>query len=104
MVLTLFSVSYKNLVRFADDIAMMADSEQNLERMLQKMNITLKQKYNININKTKTKIIVGSRQQEDTNITMDGKLENVNNYTYLGSRVKSDGKSTTEIRCRIAKA
>lgn len=56
----------------------------------------------MNINKTKTKILVGSRQQVDTNIIMDGiKLENVNSYTYLGTRVTSDWKNTTDIRCRI---
>ena len=59
----------------------------------------------MNINKTKTKILVGSRQQVDTNIIMDGiKLENVNSYTYLGSRVTSDGKSASDIRCRIGQA
>lgn len=36
---------------------------------------------------------------------MDGiKLENVNSYTYLGSRVTRDWKNTTDIRCRIAQA
>ncbi|VVC45686.1 Reverse transcriptase domain [Cinara cedri] len=93
------------MLRFADDIAMVADSEENLERMLQKMNNTLKQEYNMNINKTKIKILVGSRQQVDTNIIMDGiKLENINSYTYLGSRVMSNGKSATDFRCRIAQA
>jgi hypothetical protein len=59
----------------------------------------------MNINKTKTKILVGSRQKVVTNIIMDGmKLENVNSCTYLGSRVTSDGKSAIDIRCRIAQA
>lgn len=50
----------------------MIDSEENLERMLQKINITFKQKYNVNIIKTKLMILVGSRQQIDPNIIMDG--------------------------------
>jgi len=62
------------VLQFADDIVMIADSEENLEKMLQKMNNTLKQEYNMNINKTKTKILVGSRQQVDTNIMVDGTL------------------------------
>lgn len=33
------------ILRFADGIAMIADSEDNLERILQKMNNTLKQEY-----------------------------------------------------------
>lgn len=52
------------MLRFADDIAMIADSGKNLERMLQKMNNTLKQQYNMNINKTKIKILVGSRHSK----------------------------------------
>jgi len=72
---------------------MIADSEENLGRMLQKMNNTLKQEHNMNINETKTKILVGSRQHVDNNIIMDGiNLENVNSYTYLGSRVTSTRK------------
>lgn len=52
------------------------------------MNNTLKQEYNININKTKTRILVGSKQKVNTNIVIDGiKLENINSYRYLGSRV-----------------
>lgn len=73
--------------------------------MLQKINNTLKQEYNMSINKKKTKILVGSRQQLDISIIMDGiKLENVNSYTHLGSRVTRDGKSALDIRCRIAQA
>lgn len=69
------------MLRFANDITMIADSEEILERMFQKMNDTLKQEYNMNINKTKIKIPVGSRQQVDTNIIIDGiKLENENSY------------------------
>lgn len=69
------------MLRFANDITMIADSEEILERMFQEMNGTLKQEYNMNINKTKTKIPVGSRQQVDTNIIMDGiKLENENSH------------------------
>jgi len=48
----------------------------------------------MNINKTKTKILVGSRQQVDTNIIMDGiKLENVNSYTHTSEvELQATGK------------
>lgn len=47
---------------FADDITMIADSEENIERILQKIDNTLKQNYNMQINKTKKKILICSRQ------------------------------------------
>ncbi|VVC32495.1 Reverse transcriptase domain [Cinara cedri] len=37
------------MLQFAEDIAMIADSKENPEKMLQKMNNTLKQEYNMNI-------------------------------------------------------
>lgn len=60
------------------------------------MNNTLIQKYIVNMNKIMIKIIVDSRQQIDANVIEDSiKLENI-------SRITSDGKSTKDIRCRIA--
>ena len=38
-----------------------------------------------------------------TTINLDGEqLENVNNFAYLGSRIDADGKSSPDIRHRIA--
>jgi len=50
------------------------------------MNNTLKQEHYMN--KDKTMILIFSRQQVDTNIIMDSiKLEIVNSFTYLSSKV-----------------
>lgn len=46
---------------FADDIAMIADCEENLEKVLQKMNSTLQHEYKTSINKTETTILVYSK-------------------------------------------
>lgn len=65
------------------------------------MNNTLKQEFNMNINKTKKTTLIGSKQQVDTIIIMNNiKLENINSFTYLGSGVTSNGKSVTDIKCR----
>ncbi|VVC26590.1 Hypothetical protein CINCED_3A015971 [Cinara cedri] len=61
-------------LRFGDDIATVADSEENPETMLQKMNSTLKQEYNLNINKTKTSILIGKgtyRELKDVGLGRD---------------------------------
>lgn len=54
--------------RFAGDIAMIVDSEENLERMLLNLDKTLKQNHTIIINKATTMILVSSRHQSNTNI------------------------------------
>lgn len=90
------------MLHFVDDIAMIADSEENLERMLISLDKTLKHDYNIKINLAKTKILVCSKQHIDTNITINIiRLERVNSFIYLRSKISSDGKNTTNINCRV---
>jgi len=51
------------------------------------------------------KILACSRRQTGTIIIMDSKkLENINCYRYLGSKVTSDEKSATGINCRLAQS
>lgn len=49
------------MLRFAVNIAMIAYCEENLNKILQKIYNTLKQDYIMNINKSKIKILIGSR-------------------------------------------
>ena len=54
------------------------------------------------INAKKTKIM-DLDKSPTTTIDVDGEqLENVNNFVYLGSRIDADGKSSPDIRRRIA--
>lgn len=92
------------LVRFADDIALVAESEEELTQFLSIMN-NIFISYDMKINKKKTKVLVCSREPIFTNITIEGeKIEQVNTFTYLGSRITSDGKNYTDITCRIGQA
>ena len=53
----------------------------------------------------KTKVMRISRQPFPVKIMIDQKqLENVESFKYLGSILTSDGRSTCEIKCRIAMA
>lgn len=92
------------MLRFADDIAVIGESEEDITNMLEKINDTLKEHY-MKINQRKTKILICSKQQIYANITLDGiMLETVQSFSYLGSKISSDGKSRTDIVCRIAQA
>jgi hypothetical protein len=70
------------------------------------MNSTMKNEYNMKINKAKTKVLVCSRDEgTQTQIALDGDtLEQVNVYKYLGSTITEDGRSTKEIISRINQA
>ena len=63
-------------------------------------------RYQLKINKKKTKILVCSKREEArTNIKLGKqKLEEVKEFCYLGSRITNDGRSKKEIVSRIAQA
>lgn len=92
-------------VRFADDIAMVADTEEALQYNMQRMD-EIFQKYNLKINIKKTKIMVTSKTQSpQVNIMINSeRLEQVKSFTYLGSIIDEKGRSEKEIRARIAMA
>jgi hypothetical protein len=93
-----------NTLRFAHLIAMIAENQEDLQRSLNILDEVL-QRCNMNINKTKTKIVVCGREKQNTKVTLKGqKLEQVDSFTYLGSTITWHRRSTAEIKRRIAQA
>lgn len=85
------------MLRFANDIAVIVESKEDLTNMLEKMNGTLNDYY-MKIDQRKT----NSRQQVYPNIILDGiRLETVQNFTYLYSKITNDGEIHTDTVCRI---
>lgn len=76
--------------------AVIIDNEENLQKILEIMNSTMKNEYNMKINRPKIKVFVCGRNEEtQTQITLDGvTLEQLNEYKYLGSKITKDGRST----------
>jgi hypothetical protein len=63
------------------------------------------QRYNMNINKTKTNILVSGREKWNAVVTLKGqKLDQVDSFSYLGSTITREGRSTVDIKRRIAQA
>ncbi|KAL4132882.1 hypothetical protein QTP88_009959 [Uroleucon formosanum] len=73
-----------SMIRFADDILVIAESEGDIQRAAEEMDEMLRTS-EMKINSTKTKILVEE-------------------MVYLGSKITSDGKSVHEIKQRIALA
>ena len=95
-------------LRFADDTALMAENEEELQKivdMVKEKSLMLGLK--MNVKKTKTMMI--HREKSDTrpvlNIKVDGStLEQVSKFVYLGQLITEDGKCEEEIKRRIGMA
>jgi len=75
------------ILRFADDITVITESEEDLGNMLTKINDSCN-KFKIKININKTKILKCSIKALLLNITIENeKLETVQFYTYLESKI-----------------
>ncbi|KAI5715825.1 hypothetical protein M8J77_023140 [Diaphorina citri] len=94
-----------DMIRYADDIALTAASEEELVEALQKMKNILKTEYNMNINKNKTKIMVVSRTEKKVRIELENiEIKQKKEFTYLGAKITQDGKCNREIVSRIQQA
>ena len=92
-------------IRFADDKAMVSNTNTGLQRIMNCLNDAGK-RYGMKINLKKTKVMrITHHKNRTMKIVLEGKtIEVVNDFKYLGSLITSDGYCETEIRKRIAKA
>ena len=92
-----------NNLRYADDTVLLAESETELQQILD----TVKdesQKYGLLMNAKKTKSMVFSKKKDTPKIEIkiDGKtVEQVKSFQYLGALVTEDGRSVCELERRI---
>ena len=88
-------------LRYAEDTVLFAQRPEGLRRLLQSVK-THSESSGLYLNAKKTKIM-DLDKSPTTTIDVDGEqLENANNFVYLGSRIDVDGKSSPDIRRRIA--
>lgn len=86
---------------FADDLVLVADSKQNLERNIEVWNQEAG-KFNLNINTDKTKTMVITNQEELLNIKLqEENIEQVAKYKYLGNIINQEGKNEEELNNRM---
>ena len=90
---------------FADDINLLGNSEEDLQQLTQRLEETAAE-YGMKMSFNKSKILVSSiKSRLSANIQMDGHtLEEVDQFTYLGSRQTKDGTSVKEVKIRLAQA
>jgi len=91
-------------VKYADDLVLMTKEETVLQGMIGELT-EIGRCYGMEMNVEKAKVMRISRQPSPVTIMIDQKqLENVECFKYLGSMLTNYGRSTCEIKSRIAMA
>ena len=88
-----------NNFRYADDTTLMAESEEELKRLLKKVKVE-SEKVGLKLNVQKTKIMASG---PITSWQIDGEtVETVSDYFWGGSKITADGDGSHEIkRCLL---
>ena len=89
-------------LRFADDIALFADSENDLQTLIEGVH-DFSKKYGMEISIPKTKAMIFSHEDQlQVNIKLDDtSLDQVNQFKYLGVTLTPSNNSTSEIKSRL---
>ena len=91
-------------LRFADDIDLMGGSNNELQDLTDRLERRAGA-YGMEVSSEKSKVMVNSANNTAAQINMNGQqLEEVAAFKYLGATLTKDGRSTTEIKVRLAMA
>ena len=92
-----------NQLLFADDAALVADSVENLQRIVEEFGrVCTRRKLSVNVDKCKVLRCAREVQVGDMNIRLNGEvLEEVQMFKYLGSNVTAKGDVVDEVIYRI---
>lgn len=94
-------------IRFADDIALVGRTAEEMNNMLNVLSIAL-DKYKLKINANKTKLMIVQKEQNtlpNENIMLSNTpIQQVQEFCYLGSYISFDNQTKTDVIRRIALA
>src|SRR6476469_3926337 len=88
-------------LRFADDIAGLGETREALDRLMCRISLEAeKLGMSVNVDKTDSQCI--GQDQQIINVAINGKkLNQVEEFVYLGGVITSEGKSDTDVKRRI---
>ena len=91
-------------LRYADDTALLSTTPKGLENLIKSVKVHSENR-GLYLNVKKTKIMDSDKCKNQAVIEIEGEeIERVNSFEYLGARIEADGKTTPEIRRRLAMA
>ena len=89
-------------LRFADDIDLMGGSNDELQELTDRFSNSAR-KYGMEFSSEKSKVMVNSGDNTTAQLSMNGQqLEGVMAFKYLGATFTKDGRSTEEIKIKLA--
>ena len=94
--------SLEDLV-FADNISMLSSRHRDIQDKSDRLT-TLASQLGMNIQVKKTKIMKMNTNNSEPVIINNQHIEEVDEFTYLGSKVSTDGDSGKDVQARLAKA
>ena len=89
-----------NNIGYADDTAIVADSEEQLQNLIDAITEESR-KFSLEINKRKTFSMNISKRNASPKCKIEIEIKQVDKFQYLGSLITSDAKSGQEIKRRI---
>ena len=93
-----------NNLRFADDIVLIAESESDLQTLVNAAQ-QVSSSFGLKINIAKTEVQVISKRSQEINININGKpLQQVDKFVYLGGTISQSGSCSDDVQHRIGKA
>ena len=98
------SINGKNLnnIRYADDTALMADSEEKLQKIVDEVkHHSSKGGLEMNVKKTKVMLITRKPERPIEIKVDDASLERVHMFKYLGTQITEDARTETELKHRM---
>ena len=85
---------------YADDLAIIAESKQDLQEVLEKWKGVF-EKHGLRMSLEKTEVMWVGHQRKELNIRLDGmEIMQVDGFVYLGGMVTADELSAAEVRRR----
>ena len=95
-----------NQVLFADDTALVADSEEGLQQLVTEFGrVCDRRKLKVNVGKSKVMRCTRNENGGGLNINLGGeRLEEVESFRYLGSQVARNGEIEEEVKFRVGEA
>ena len=101
--LRLQGLSIRDL-KYADDTALLVTTTAGLENLIKSVKEHSEQ-IGLFLNVKKTKIMSTDRYREEAVVNIDREeIERVSSFEYLGARIQANGKTTPDIRGRLAMA
>ena len=92
------------MLLFADDMVIMAESEEGLQSNLKVLSEAM-DRWDLKVNWMKTKVMRVARKRDSCEVSIgDQVIEQVDEMKYLGVMISSDGRMEKEIEARIAMA